>query len=236
MAGYIKLHRQLLDSPYFLNEKHLKIWIWILLKANHKKTTVNFKTGKKILEVELDRGQFIFGRKSAAEALDLDESLIYRVINKFEKDNSISIKSDTNYSIITVCKYDTYNKIILEDEQVSNKYRTSIEQVSNTDKNDKKKEEGKRTKIYVPPSIELVKQYFAENGYSEVSAEKAFNYYNVADWFDSTGKQVKNWKQKMLMVWFKEENKISTTSIQQSEFDEENYYATMGQHLRPKEL
>jgi hypothetical protein len=62
---------------------------------------------------------------------------------------------------------------------------------------------------YTPPTLELVKLYFIENGYSETSANKAYEYYNSANWHDSNGKQVKNWKQKMQGVWFKDENKTT---------------------------
>lgn len=62
-------------------------------------------------------------------------------------------------------------------------------------------------KVFTPPKIEEVIKYFTANGYKEESAKKAFNYYSVANWRDSKDKQVKNWKQKMQGVWFKEENK-----------------------------
>lgn len=58
------------------------------------------------------------------------------------------------------------------------------------------------------PTLENVKAYFIENGYDENIAIKAFNYYEVANWKDSKGKVVKNWKQKMQGVWFKDENKL----------------------------
>jgi len=60
------------------------------------------------------------------------------------------------------------------------------------------------------PNIEDVKHYFLSNSYSELSAVKFFNYYESADWKDSNGKEVKNWKQKAQGVWFKPENKIDT--------------------------
>ncbi len=55
--------------------------------------------------------------------------------------------------------------------------------------------------------------YFKDNGYSEISAQKAFRYYNDANWMDSKGNKVKNWKQKMQGVWFKDENKQIEKSI-----------------------
>jgi hypothetical protein len=69
-------------------------------------------------------------------------------------------------------------------------------------------ENKKRVKAFSPPTLLEVQNYFFENGYTKESGLKAFNYYNTAQWKDSTGKQVKNWKQKMIAVWFKDENKI----------------------------
>jgi len=67
-------------------------------------------------------------------------------------------------------------------------------------------EERKKAR-FSPPTIEEVKNYFIQNGFSHELAEKAFNYYSVANWKDGKGNQVKNWKQKMIATWFKNENK-----------------------------
>ena len=60
---------------------------------------------------------------------------------------------------------------------------------------------------FTPPPLEEVILYFTENGFSKELAEKAFKYYETGNWKDGKGNQVKNWKQKMQSVWFKEENK-----------------------------
>ena len=72
---------------------------------------------------------------------------------------------------------------------------------------EKKREEKKREDI--APTMDEVKKYFADNGYQESVAIRAFNYYNESDWFDGKGNKVKNWKSKMNAVWFKEENKVN---------------------------
>lgn len=66
-----------------------------------------------------------------------------------------------------------------------------------------------RNKVFTPPTQIEVENYFTENGYTKESGLKAFNYYAANNWKDGKGNQVKNWKQKMIGVWFKEENKIS---------------------------
>jgi hypothetical protein len=68
-------------------------------------------------------------------------------------------------------------------------------------------------KVFTPPTIEEVKEYFKEHGYSESSAIKAYGYYNAGNWKDSEGKQVKSWKQKMQGVWFKDENKTPVVQM-----------------------
>lgn len=65
----------------------------------------------------------------------------------------------------------------------------------------------RKEKIFIAPSVDEVKSYFKENGYKEETAIKMFNSYSVADWIDSKGNKVKNWKQKAINVWFTSENK-----------------------------
>lgn len=67
------------------------------------------------------------------------------------------------------------------------------------------KDNGK--KKFSPPTLEEVKNYFKEKGYSVETAERAFNGYDVANWHDTKGNKILNWKQKMINVWFREENK-----------------------------
>ena len=79
---------------------------------------------------------------------------------------------------------------------------------------EKEEEKGEEEDLSFPPSLDSVEQYFLDNGYTKESAKKAFDYYNASltggkrKWTDSKGNVVKNWKQKMRSVWFKEENKV----------------------------
>lgn len=64
-----------------------------------------------------------------------------------------------------------------------------------------------KTKEFIPPTLEQVKEYFKKEGYTEDSAVKFHKYYHP-EWKDSNDKLVKNWSQKARGIWFKEENKI----------------------------
>jgi len=75
--GWIKLHRKIFDNPIWQNEKALKIWIWCLLKANHKQNHILFSRQ----QIPIKKGQFIFGRKKASQELKIPETTIYFWIN-----------------------------------------------------------------------------------------------------------------------------------------------------------
>lgn len=68
----------------------------------------------------------------------------------------------------------------------------------------------KKSKEFIPPTIEEVKAYFASKGYSEAGAIHAFEYYSSGDWTDSKGNPVINWKQKMLQNMMFDKDKISS--------------------------
>lgn len=89
----------------------------------------------------------------------------------------------------------------------------------NNTKGDKRKRE---SKVFVAPSATEVQEYFLSNGYSEIAGQKAFEYYTSANWHDSQGKQVKNWKQKMQGVWFKDEHKTAMPIQSAQNFDRNN--------------
>lgn len=71
----------------------------------------------------------------------------------------------------------------------------------------KDKNKSKKNRVFKIPTIEEVINYFEENKYTKKSAESFYNFYSVADWIDSKGNKVKNWKQKAQGIWFKDENK-----------------------------
>ena len=69
--------------------------------------------------------------------------------------------------------------------------------------NKKNKEKNK----FIAPTIQEVIAYFEINGYPSTHATHVFNYYADANWKDSKGQPVRNWKQKMRGVWFDDKYK-----------------------------
>lgn len=121
--SYIKLFRKILNSPIFENEKALKIWIWCLVKATHKKREQ--LVGKQI--VHLEKGQFVTGRKKASEELKMNDRTIYDYFKLLEKLQMISINSNNKFSIVTVEKWEDYQVEELKIQQQDNNNATTTQ-------------------------------------------------------------------------------------------------------------
>ena len=99
---------------------------------------------------------------------------------------------------------------------------TAKQHLLNTNSNNKQYNNTNTLKDYLenPPSVskfkaptkQQVEEYFISSGYRKEVGANAFNYYSIADWKDSKGKPVKNWKQKMQGNWFRDEHKIKETT------------------------
>lgn len=197
--SYIKIHRGLLDSYSFANSNYLKIWIWLLLKANYKKTYYTIRVGDREMPIEINRGQLLFGRKSASSELCIGGSSIYRAIKKFEELGQINIKSNNYYSIITICKYDSYQGQDKESEQQENNKRTTSEQQANTYKEGLEIKEIKEIESSVAqkndlsnsnlfrkpniPDYKKVLEIFKIRGGSEEMAKRFFEKYEALNWY-----------------------------------------------------
>ncbi len=129
MSDWIKIHRSVLDSFCFANPNHFKVWIWMLLKANYKKSFIPLNAGRGSTTILVDRGQFIFGRNKASEELGLNGTAIYRILQKFEELKQISIEPNNHFSLITICNYNSYQNIKDKDEQQMNSKRTADEHI-----------------------------------------------------------------------------------------------------------
>lgn len=127
MEGWVKLHRQLLESAIFKNERLLRIWIWCLLKATYKQCETMMGNQLVILE----KGQFIFGRKDASEELKINESTLYKDMKNLEKLKMCNIKSNNKFSIVTIEKWELYQDIKDENNINNNNNGTTTEQQNN---------------------------------------------------------------------------------------------------------
>lgn len=172
--GWIKLHRKIEKSAVFQNEGILKVWIWCLIKANHEDKWVPVRTGRGTTQVLVKRGQFIFGRKTAAKALRMKEPTVQKRMMVLRKLENLIIQSNSHYSIVSIINWDTYQtppKVEVSPE-VSGKYQASI-----TNKNYKnEKNIIGRSKKQTDPRIKEFENHWSEVFQKEVGQPYTFSF------------------------------------------------------------
>ncbi len=169
MVGHIKLDRKILEWEWYKNANVSRVFIHLLLTANHK--------DGKWQGHEIKRGQLITGRIELSKDVGLSEMQIRTCLEKLKTTNEITIKSSNKNSLITICKYDTYQSFKNENNQqdnqlrnfeLSNKYPTNNQQITtNNNVNNNKegnKEEGVISIFENPKLWEQERGYFFNDG------------------------------------------------------------------------
>ena len=221
MIGHIKLHREILDSQVFAHAGMLRLWIWLLVKARFVDGWVSISSGKGETSIELKRGQLLFGRNSAEISLDVDGSTIYRWMQKLEQMGNISMESNSHYTIVTICNYNTYQEYnghhVTTNEQPMNNQRTTNEQQMNTKKKEKNiKKDNKEIGVhkFTPPSLSDVQSFVEQQKYS-VNAEYFINFYKSKGWMVGKNK-MKDW-QAAVRTW-NVKNKVEQAATKDDRF------------------
>ena len=129
--GWVKLYRTIMFSSVFSNPKLLKFWIWCLCKASSKPHTE--RVG--LQEVNLEKGQFVFGRFVAAGELGMTNSSVYKYLKVLEKEQMIVVKSNNKFSVVSIVNWCIFQDKKDKEEQQNDNKETPKEQQSNTNKN-----------------------------------------------------------------------------------------------------
>lgn len=156
MAGWIKLHRKILDNPIFLKPDLYQLFSYCILRANHSETKIIWNGQEETLE----KGCFITGRKVIAKDTGQNERTTYDRLKLLENLKMITLKSNNKYSVVKVLNYSLYQGEECDIQQPANNQPTTNQQQTNTDKNDKnvkndKKNTSSRTNKFADDSIEL---------------------------------------------------------------------------------
>ena len=179
MSGWIKIHRKFLDWEWFNKSEAVHLFLYMLIKANHKDA--------KWQGNDVKRGQFISSLGNISNATGISVQTIRTILKKLEKTNEIEVKSTSQFTIVTICKYECYQD---ENEQ-SNKPLTNNQQTTNKRLTTNKNEKNKRI-IFIVPSLEEVSAYCQERN-NNVDSQKFYNFYESKGWMVGKNK-MKDWK------------------------------------------
>ncbi|MBQ0112048.1 MAG: phage replisome organizer N-terminal domain-containing protein [Bacteroidales bacterium] len=204
--SYVKLDRKMLNWGWKDEPNMVAIWIEILLQANYKDEVWHGE--------QYPKGTFPTSLAKLSVNTGLSIQQIRGCLARLERTGEISIKSTNKLTRITVNKWEEYqcledndNKQITNEQQTNNNQITTLKEYKN-----KKNKKNNSIRQFTPPTLDEIENYCRERN-NGVDAKKFFEYYSVANWKDSKGNPIKNWKQKMMAVWEKDKPKVEEKKV-----------------------
>ena len=175
MSGWIKIHRQILDWEWYSDTNSFRLFMHLILRANHKE--------KKFKGLILNAGSVVTSRDILAIEIGLSVQQIRTALNKLKSTNEITIKSNSQGTVIQIVNYSKYQVTTSEstNKQPINNHQTTTNNNVNKERN-----------IFIPPTFEQVSCYCEERK-NNVDASKFFNFYESKGWMVGKNK-MKDWK------------------------------------------
>jgi len=124
-TGWIKIHRQLLDWEWYNDVNTTRVFLHLLLVANHK--------DNKWRGIEIKRGQRLTSISALADETHLSIKNIRTSIKRLKSTNEVASHSTAQHTVFTMVNYDLYQEGASE---VANKGQAKGKQGA-TNKNDK---------------------------------------------------------------------------------------------------
>lgn len=134
--GWICVHRKLLEWEWFDDHNTFRLFMYLMLKANHQDK--NWKG------IQIKRGQHITSLDKIASGSGLTKSQVRTSLNKLKSTHEIAHHSNAQHTVITVVNYDSYqasdtqNDTLVTRESHTNDIRMTPNNNDNNDNNDKK--------------------------------------------------------------------------------------------------
>lgn len=125
--SWIKIHNKLLDWEWASCPETMALWIHILLRANYE--------DKRWQGITIPRGSFVTSVDNLASKTGLSAQQVRTSLKRLISTNEITSKSTNRFTIITVCKYDSYQlneeSINKQNNEPNNNQATNEQQTDN---------------------------------------------------------------------------------------------------------
>ena len=192
MIGWIKLHRQILEWEWYSDNNCFRVFLHLLLKANHKE--------KRFKGIELKVGSIVTSRDLLARETGLSSQQIRTALNKLISTNEITSVTSSQGTILQIVSYEKYQ---IATNEITNEQPTSNQQVT-TNKNVKKENK------FIIPTFNDVLEYCMQNNL-DVDGVKFINFYESKGWMVGKNK-MKDWKA-AIRTWVKPKSETKQQRI-----------------------
>lgn len=126
MSGWIKIHRKILDWEWYDDSNTFRLFMHLLLKANHK--------DKKYRGIVVETGSILTGRDLLSIETGLSVQQVRTCLERLKSTNEITINSSRQGTIIQIVKYKDYQvstNDLTENQPKNNQQVTTNKNVKN---------------------------------------------------------------------------------------------------------
>ena len=206
-GGFVKIYRGILDHPVCHKDNdYLAVWLFLLSNANYSPAKAEFNNRV----ITVNPGQIITGRKKISAICMVDEHKVDRILNRLKSEQMIEQQTSNKNRLITVLNWSLYqNGEQQNEQQVSNEWATSEQQVSTIEerkknKNTKNKDKDEHTTPAKSSFGEFGKVKLTADEHAKIVASGLTDYIARVDAYKaSTGKRyssdyatILNWARK----------------------------------------
>ncbi len=141
IQGWIKIHRQLLEWEWYDDINVTRLFLHILLKANHK--SKNYKG--ELIQI----GEHLTSREILANETGLTIRQVRTALTKLKTTNEVTIKASSQGTKIQVVNYEKYQ--VTTSEVTAKRPATDQQATTNKNvKNEKNKKNKQKKEIVIP--------------------------------------------------------------------------------------
>tara|TARA_R110000796_G_C14521492_1_gene430915 strand:+ start:338 stop:988 length:651 start_codon:yes stop_codon:yes gene_type:complete len=202
--GWIKIHRQITEWEWYNEPNTFRLFLHLLLKANHKPIKYRGTT--------IDVGQVMTGLDVLSKDTGLSVQKVRTSLERLKLTNEITIKSSNKGTIIQIVKYVDYQVVtneITNKQQTDNKQITTNKNVKNVDNENKEKSfdffwytypnkiaKSKCKSIFmklkeddIDKIVKTIKSYIAYKPFEDYNHPNPLTYLNQQRWNDEIKKE-----------------------------------------------
>lgn len=180
--GWVKIFRRFLDWEWYSDGNMVRLFLHLLLRANYE--------DKRWRGMVVSRGQLITSLESLSNETHLSVRNIRTCLQRLLETGEIDKQTTSKFTIITICKYDSYQQIEdhkrqTNDKQATNERQTNDKQATSKRQQHKKersKELKKERNIYIDISDDIS----SSDDYSSDAAKGRTDYKKLISFFNRT--------------------------------------------------
>ena len=138
-AGWVKIHRKIMNSSVWSDPLRLKAWLHCVLSANHEDNEI-FRNGN---VVKVKKGQFITSNRRLQEEWGCSTNTVKKILNQFTELDMIRYSTETRrYTVITLINYGVYQ------DRVYSERDTERDTERDSERDTERDTEREQTRIY----------------------------------------------------------------------------------------